>query len=221
VLVPGLGLDHREWRAVRRGLAASVVLPLPSMGLGAPRGTDLTVQAHAERVVRLLPPGRDVVLVGHSAGCAVVVEVARRAAATGRTAVAGLVLVGPVTDPRATTWPRMVGQWLCTARRERVGELRSLVPQYSSTGASSMLRGMDAMRRYRTDHALRTVRVAVEVVRGEHDRIAPLDWCERLVGPAHVTTVAGAGHMVPLTDPAAVAGAVRRVLARAGARAGT
>ncbi len=184
------------------------MLRLPSMGLGALRGSDLTVGAHADRVAALLPT-RPAVLVGHSAGCPVVVEVARRVP------VAGLVLVGPVTDPRAATWPRMVAQWVRTARHERPWEAPALVPQYTRTGTVSMLRGMDALRRYRTDRALAGLDVPVEVVRGEHDRIAPQDWCEQLVGPARVTTVPGAAHMVPLTHPGAVADAVRRVQARA------
>lgn len=216
VLVPGLGLDHRAWQAVRRGLPSpGVVLPLPALGLGAPRGTDLTVQAQAGRVVRLLPSGRPVVLVGHSASCAVVVEVARR------TAVAGLVLIGPVTDPRAATWPRMVAQWLRTARHERPQEVPVLLPQYARTGVWSMLRGMDATRRYRTDHALAGLDVPVEIVRGEHDRIATPEWCTTLVAGDgdRVTTVAGAGHMVPVTHPAAVPAAVGRLRARAGGRA--
>ncbi len=214
VLVPGLGLTRTEWLGTRRGLdGPGQVVPLPSMGQGAPRGTDLTVEAHAERVLRVLPGHGHVVLVGHSASCAVVVEVARR------TPVAGLVLVGPVTDPRAATWPRMVARWLRTARHERVREVPVLVPQYSRTGVSSMLRGMDAVRRYRTDEALAGAGVPVEVVRGEHDRIAPADWCALLAaGPGdRVTTVPGAGHMVPLTHPAAVPAAVGRVLARAAA----
>jgi pimeloyl-ACP methyl ester carboxylesterase len=207
VLVPGLGLTGREWHGVRLLLdARTAVLRLPSMGLGALRGGDLTVEAHADRVAALLP-ARPVVLVGHSASCPVVVEVARRVQ------VAGLVLVGPVTDPRAATWPRMVGQWLRTARHERVGEVPVLAPQYTRTGVVSMLRGMDAVRRYRTDEALAGLDVPVEVVRGERDRIAPLDWCEAL--SPRVTTVPGGGHMVPLTHPDAVADAVRRVVARA------
>lgn len=206
VLVPGLGLTAREWRGVRALLdGASAVVPLPSMGLGALRGTDLSVEAQADRVAALLPLAPAVV-VGHSASCPVVVEVARRVR------VAGLVLVGPVTDPRAATWPRMVAQSLRTARHERPWEAPALVPQYARTGAASMRRGMTVVRRYRTDHALADVDVPVEVVRGERDRIAPSDWC-RTLSP-HVTTVAGAGHMVPLTHPQAVADAVRRVAAR-------
>lgn len=209
VLVPGLGLTAREWRGVRRLLDGPVsVLPLPSMGLGALRGSDLTVHAHADRVAALLP-ARPAVLVGHSASCPVVVEVARRAQ------VAGLVLVAPVTDPRAATWPRLVTQWVRSAGHERTWEAPVLVPQYLRTGVPSMLRGMDLVRRYRTDHALADVDAPVEVVRGEQDRIARQDWCEHLVGPARVTTVPGAAHMVPLTHPGAVADAVRRVAARA------
>lgn len=203
VLVPGLGLTAREWRGVRRLLDGPVaVLPLPSMGLGALRRTDLAVEAQADRVVALLPAA-PAVLVGHSASCPVVVEVARRVP------VAGLVLVGPVTDPRAGTWPRMVVQWLRTARHERPWEAPALVPQYARTGVESMRRGIDVVRRYRTDLALADVGAPVEVVRGEHDRIAPWDWC-RTLSP-RVTTVPGAGHMVPLTHPRAVSDAVRRL----------
>ena len=91
-----------------------------------------------------------------------------------------------------------------------------LLPQYARTGMSSMLRGMDAVRRHRTDHALRGLDVPVEVVRGERDRIAPADWCAPLAaGTARSPTVPGAGHMVPLTHPDAVVAAVRRVAARA------
>ena len=127
--------------------------------------------------------------------------------------VAGLVLVGPVTDPRAATWPRMLAQWARTARHERLAELPVLAPQYARTGTPSMLRGMDAVRRYRTDLALAGSAAALEVVRGENDLIARPGWSARLAaeGGAVVTTVPGAGHMVPLTHPGAVVAAVRRV----------
>jgi pimeloyl-ACP methyl ester carboxylesterase len=199
---------------VRRRLANRVrTVLLPGLGRRAPRGTDLRVERQAERLLNeLAVDGADTfVLVGHSASCAVVVE-----AAAHSDAVVGLVLVGPVTDPRARTWPRMLGQWLRTARHERLHEVPLLAPQYLRAGAMTMMRGMDAMRRYRTDQALARIDLPVVVVRGSEDRIAAQDWARRLSTNARgrLEAVDGAAHMVPLTHPDAVAAAVREIASR-------
>jgi pimeloyl-ACP methyl ester carboxylesterase len=136
-----------------------------------------------------------------------VVEAARRTAT-----VVGLVLVGPVTDPAASTWPRMLAQWVRTATHERFSEAAVLVPQYRRTGPGSMVRGMDAIRHFRTDVALTGLGVPVEIVRGHKDRIASRQWSAALrrIADGRLTTVHGAAHMVPLTHPTAVAAAVAR-----------
>lgn len=210
VVVPGLGLDSRSWHLVRHEMRGpSVVMLLPSLGQPAPRGTDLSVEGQAERLLQSLPTGEPIILVGHSASCPVVVD-----AATRTTDVVGLVLVGPVTDPAAQTWPRMLSQWARTARHEWPSEAPALVPQYRRTGILSMLRGMDAMRHFRTDLALGRLHVSVEIVRGEQDRIASREWSSRLeqVSNGRLTTIQGAAHMAPLTHPTAVAAAVDRLL---------
>jgi pimeloyl-ACP methyl ester carboxylesterase len=208
VLVPGLGLDDRTWAQVRRRLPGAVgTVVLPALGRRAPRGADLGVERQAERLLdELVAEGADaVVLVGHSASCAVAVEAAARSHV-----VVGLVLVGPVTDPRAGTWPRMVGQWLRTAVHERLREVSVLVPQYRRSGVLPMVRSMDAVRRYRTDQTLAQLDLPVVVVRGVHDRVAPHDWSHHLAAIARgrLDTVDGAAHMVPLTHPDAVVAAV-------------
>jgi pimeloyl-ACP methyl ester carboxylesterase len=214
VFVPGLGLDARSSEAVRHLLGGqSTVVLLPSMGHRAARRSDLRVERQAQRLLDAMPPGKRSILVGHSASCPVVVEAAARCSD-----VVGLVLVGPVTDPRAQSWPRMLGQWLRVARHERPRESRVLLPQYGRTGALSMLRGMNAVRRFRTDERLRLLRLPVEIIRGEQDRIAPADWCSRLrsVSAGRLTTVPGAAHMVPLTHPLAVVAGIQRVRVLAG-----
>jgi len=214
VFVPGLGLDARSWGAVRRLLRGqSTGELLPSMGYRAARRPDLRVERQVERLLTAMPHGKRSILVGHSASCPVIVE-----AATRSSDVVGLVLVGPVTDPRAQSWPRMLGQWPRVARHERLQEARVLLPQYRRTGAVSMLRGMNAVRRFRTDEALRLRRLPVEIIRGEQDRIAPADWCSRLrsASGGRLVTVVGAGHMVPLTHPPAVVAGIHRVRVLAG-----
>jgi pimeloyl-ACP methyl ester carboxylesterase len=178
------------------------------MGQRAQRRTDLSVESQAARLLTSLPSGQAIVLVAHSAGCPVVVEAARRARD-----VVGLVLVGPVTDPAARTWPRMLAQWARTAGHERPGEAPVLAPQYRHTGIVSMLRGMDAMRRFRTDLAAAELSLPVEIVRGDKDRIATHQWSSalRLASNGRLTTIHGAAHMVPLTHPHAVVAAVDRL----------
>jgi pimeloyl-ACP methyl ester carboxylesterase len=216
-LVPGLGLDDRVWSGVRRRLAGEVgVVLLPALGERADRTVDLAVDEQARRLLRQLAGRGDgpVVLVGHSASCPVVVEAANQSSL-----VVGLVLIGPVTDPRGRTWPRMLWQWMRTAVHERPGEVPVLAPQYRHTGIRTMIRGMDAMRWYQTGCGLRQVHVPVVVVRGGQDRIAGHDWSlslAEIVG-GRLQTADGSAHMVPLTDPEAVVTAVREVIAAAAA----
>ena len=185
-------------------MGPSMVVTLPSMGRPAPAGTDLRVERQSRLVIDELPGGREAILVGHSASCPVVVDVATRSRG-----VVGVVLVGPVTDPRAGTWPRMIGQWLRTATHERVWEIPVLAPQYRSTGVSSMLRGMDQTRRYRTKEALGSLSVPIHIIRGQRDRIAPEGWCTELgrTSGGQVTSVPRGAHMIPLTHPGIVAAA--------------
>lgn len=205
VAVPGLGLSVAVVRrALDRltGVDRGVVL-LPAFGCRAPRGTDATPASLANLLLTELPADR-AVLVGHSASCQVVTEVARRAPDR----VAALVLVGPTTDPRAATWPALIRRWLRTAAHERPGQIPLLVDAYARTGLVSMARGMDAARQHRVDHTLAHVACPVLVVRGRNDAICPAGWAAALAATArHATAVtlpAGA-HMVPITHPDALA----------------
>lgn len=212
VFVPGLGLDARSWASVRAALAApSIVVSLPSLGRHAGPEADLHVEAQGSRVLDALPVTGDIVLVGHSAGCPVAVEVATR-----EPRVVGLVLVGPVTDPRARSWPRMLAQWVGTAVHEHVSEVATLAPQYRWTGSVSMLRGMTRVRRYRTDVGLSRLSVPTHVIRGDRDRIASARWCAELADSplAELVSVPRAAHMVPMTHPDVVVDSIERVRSR-------
>ena len=89
VLVPGLGLDERSLARVRERVAATVVR-LPGMGLPGPVPS---LETLADRLLDGAGEG-PLVLVGHSQSCQVVAVAARDPR------VAGVVLLGPTTDPR-------------------------------------------------------------------------------------------------------------------------
>lgn len=213
VMVPGLGLTAAALAPTIEALTTrtangptATVAVLPGYGVPARRREELAPRSLGRRLVEHRLDGDGCVLLGHSASCQVVAHAA--ALAGGR--VTGLVLLGPTTDPRGSSWPALARRWLSTARHEPPGQVPTLVRQYRRTGLTSMLRAMQAARHDRIDLPLSTVRCPVLVVRGVHDRIAPPDWADTLAATAphgvHVTLPAG-GHMIPLTHPALVAAA--------------
>jgi pimeloyl-ACP methyl ester carboxylesterase len=210
VAVPGLGLSAAVPRhTLDRLTRPTRVVELPAFGLPAPRGTALAPAALAARLLARIDGLA--VLFGHSASCQIVTA----AAAQAPERVAGLVLVGPTTDPRASSWPALAARWLRTAGHESPLQVPRLVHDYTRTGLGSMLRGMQAARRHRIDDTLREVRCPVLVVRGKHDRIAPADWAATLAavaphGRSH--TLPAGGHMVPITHPAALAAVIEEFL---------
>jgi pimeloyl-ACP methyl ester carboxylesterase len=171
-------------------------------GYGRPgeRDSDLSPHALARAVVdALTTDGPRLVVLGHSASC----QVAAHVAALAPDRVAGLVLVGPTTDPRAASWPRLVGRWLATARREPWGQVPVLARHYRRTTLRAMARGMEAARRDALLETLARSTTPVLVARGVHDRICPADWAARVAasgGPgSRSVTVPAGGHMIPLT----------------------
>jgi pimeloyl-ACP methyl ester carboxylesterase len=195
-------------------LIGSAIIELPGFGVPGRRGPASGPAALAAALLRRLDTLelRDVVLLGHSASCQIVAE----AAAQDPDRIAGLVMVGPTTDPRAADWPTLATRWIRTAAWERPHQIPAVVAAYRRTGLGDMLRAMDAARRHRIDSTLASVRCPVLIIRGRHDRIAPADWVDALTGPAAgrraVTLPAGA-HMVPITAPALLAGEIAEFLA--------
>lgn len=222
VCVPGLGLQPEEWGAAARAVADGAgarrvsLLSLPGYGARPGRADRLSPRALGAGLAAGL--GGRTVLMGHSASCQVVAH----AAALAPDRVGALVLVGPTTDPRAATWPRLATRWLRTAVRERPGQVPFLARSYARTGPVWMARAMAAARGEDVRGDLRDVRCPVLVLRGPHDVICPDDWARALAGDgppgSRAVTLDGGAHMVPLTHAEAVAAAVTAWLAGAGVR---
>ncbi|GAB3198362.1 hypothetical protein GCM10027261_25640 [Geodermatophilus arenarius] len=208
VVVPGLGLDGRSWSRLRRRSPADVVV-LPGMGRSAPVPP---LDVLAARLRDRLGPG-PVVLAGHSQGCQVV------AAAAVDPRVAGVVLLGPSTDPRLRRPARLAARWLRTALREPWWQAPLILAQWLTTGPRAMRALWRVAAPDRIDVRLRRVGVPVTVVRGTRDRLCPADWAAAVAAAApsgRVVEVPGAGHMTVQTHPDAVAAVLREVLRAAG-----
>ena len=204
VLVPGLGLGPEAWHptvAAFDSPVSTTVVMLEGYGVPADRSADLRPEVLAGRLLEQVPAQGRLVLAGHSASCQIVAHAARQAPHR----VAGLLLVGPTTDPRARGWARLAGRWLATAVHERPGQVPALVRQYHRTTLRTMARAMEAARQDRIEETLSTAGCPAVVVRGRHDRICPEDWARSL---ARTVTLPAGGHMVPLTHGDLVARAL-------------
>ena len=205
VLVPGLGLDERSSARLRRRIGGAVVI-LPGLGLRRRVGSldDLAAQLMASL------PSHPVVLVGHSQSCQVVVAVAQR-----DPRVAGVVLLGPTTDPRMLRLWVLAARWVRTAVHERWWQAPLVVVQWLRTGPRAMAALWRQVAADPIDERLRGVAVPVVVVRGQRDALCPHDWAVHLTGCAphgRLVELAGAAHMTPQTRPADVAGLVRELV---------
>jgi pimeloyl-ACP methyl ester carboxylesterase len=208
VLVPGLGLDERSSARLRDRLPADVVL-LPGMGLPGPVPP---LEELAARLRARLGEG-PVLLVGHSQSCQVVV------AAAGDPRVAGLVLLGPTTDPRLRSVTGLARRWLATAVRERWPHAPLVLPQWLRTGPRAMRQLWVVASPDRIDARLRTVALPVTVVRGTRDRLCPHDWTAAVAAAAphgRLVELPGAAHLTPMTHPGEVAAVIRRAADEAG-----
>lgn len=216
VVLPGLGLGAEAWAPTLQWLrdGAAILRPLPGYGRPARRGTDLHPRALAEQLMAdLADVVGPVVVLGHSASC----QVAAHLVAMRPAWVSGLVLVGPTTDPRAATWPRLAARWMATVRHETPRQVPALVRQYRRTTLGAMLRSMEAARSDLITDTLGNVSVPVLVVRGRHDRICPEDFGASVAGRGNgggeLVTLGAGAHMVPLTHGRAVAAVIDDFLA--------
>jgi pimeloyl-ACP methyl ester carboxylesterase len=204
VAVPGLGLDGRSLKDVAALIPLSVVL-LPGMGLGRPVPT---LDALAGRLLTELGEG-PVVLLGHSQSCQIVVAAAERDAR-----VAGVVLVGPTTDPRLRSALGLTWRWLATAIGEPWWQVPRIVAQWWSTGPRAMVALWRGAAPDRIDERIRRLTVPVVVVRGMRDRLCANDWAQHLASVApqgRLLELPGVAHMAVQTAPAEVAGIVRQL----------
>ncbi len=228
VLVHGAGGTHRHWPEELRALPGRrvIALDLPGHG-GSPGPAPGDVAGFARNALGLLDAlgVARAVVAGHSMGGAV----ALAAALAAPERMAGLVLVG--TGARLRVSPAVMQATadpaaLAAAADSMAGwsfgslaglEMRREFAAGLLAGAPGVVHGdfaacdaFDVMAR------LGEIRAPALVVCGSEDRLTPLKYSEYLrdhLAGARLEVVPGAGHMVMLEAPAAVALAVEAFLA--------
>jgi pimeloyl-ACP methyl ester carboxylesterase len=213
VLVHGLGLSHRSFSRLARVLAehGTVLAPdLPGFGAAPGPGRRLGV----DELTEVLLPRLDavaarqtvrapLVVLGHSLGVEIAVEIARRRPHL----VRALVLVGPVVDPAAASAFGQGRRLLLDMVREPPLTVAMVTRDYVRGGPFSYAAGARSMLRYDTVGRLRDVAAPVLVLRGAEDPIAPHGWASELASSAEGSSyqdVDGGVHNVVHSHPAAV-----------------
>jgi pimeloyl-ACP methyl ester carboxylesterase len=220
--LPGWMRTHRDFEAVLEGLDA-IALDLPGFGCAAappPPEVWSTAQyaAHIAPVLDEMAPGP--VVLGHSFGGRVAVHLGAARPDT----IKALVLTGVplVRDPAATTHKKTplafsVGKAL--HRRGLVGDARmeAMRQRYGSAdyrAATGVMRGVLVEAVNETYEApLSAFPGPVELVWGTDDDQVPLQVAEAaltICRDATLTRSPGAGHFVPLKDPATLRAALER-----------
>jgi pimeloyl-ACP methyl ester carboxylesterase len=188
VLVHGLGLSHLSFSRLARVLAAhgTVLAPdLPGFGAapgpGRRLGVDELTEVLLPRLDAVAAPsaGRaPLVVLGHSLGVEIAVEIARRRPHL----VRALVLVGPVVDPAAASALGQGRRLLLDMAGEPPLTACMVTRDYVRGGLFSYAAGTRTMLRYDTAGRLRDVTAPLLVLRGAHDPIAPHGWVAELAG---------------------------------------
>lgn len=219
VLVHGIGLNSAYLGPLAEELSTAgevMVIDLPGFGdLPRPKAT-YSIKAFATAMKRAMElyGVRDPILVGHSMGAQIVVELMasygyRRA-----------TLVGPPVNARERSGPIAVFRYLQSALYEKPNLALMAVKSYFEAITSWVLEVLPAMMDYPIEQRITELDADAQVafVRGQHDYLAPPDWIDQLRGAVARSsnyTIAGAAHSTVFNDDDAVARAARSLLTKA------
>lgn len=222
---------HEDFAAVlgpgAPGGALDAVAPdLPGFGATPAPDRAWGSDEYATSLIPLLERGgagtRPVVVLGHSFGGRVALPLAARRPDL----VAGLVLSGAPVLPRPDGPRRPPWRYRAVRGLRRAGVLPESVLERARQrfGSEDYRAATGVMREIMVrlvsehyDEYLAALSCPVELVWGDDDPAAPLAIAEGLtdvVAGAHLVVCPGAGHLTPLTAPAALRTAVERCLER-------
>jgi len=192
---------------------AAIALDLPGFGASPAPPEAWGSREYAELVARVLPEmATPVVVLGHSFGGRVAVELA----ALRPDDIAALVLTGvPLLRPdgggRRTPLAFKAGRLLHRAGLIPETRMEALRQRYGSTDYRSAVGVMrEVLVRVvneRYDDALSEIRCPVTLLWGDDDRVAPVEMARVVAGKlddARLLVLPGAGHLTPLSVPAAL-----------------
>jgi pimeloyl-ACP methyl ester carboxylesterase len=215
VLIHGIGMGRSVFADLVAHLddAAEVIaIDLPGYGEAPEPPRILTVERTADLVAAYVRSevGGHVVVVGHSMGAQVALEMAARHPES----VSRLVLIGPTVDPAARTARKQIARLLHDIAVESPKVIAIGAREYVRAGPN--LRGkFRAMLAHKPEAVLSRVEAPTLVLRGEDDIVATREWCRRIVAGlprARLAEIPDHGHETMIRDAAPAARRIQAFL---------
>ncbi|GEK86468.1 dihydrolipoamide acetyltransferase [Microbacterium aerolatum] len=178
VLLHGIGMGRSVFVDLASRLSGRVIgIDLAGFGEAPEPEALLSMPAHADLVAAFLGAHdiRDAVIIGHSMGCQVAMEMAVRAPDR----VGALVLAGPTVDASARTLPQQAWRMLRDVLRERSVVIWRGLREYVR-GGPHVFGKIRAMLDHRPEDLGPRIHVPALVVRGSDDEVVPEQWARRL-----------------------------------------
>jgi pimeloyl-ACP methyl ester carboxylesterase len=211
LLIHGIGMGRTVFSGLAEGLVGVgrvIAVDLPGYGEAPEPPRILAIERMADLIGAYLRADvdRPAIVVGHSMGAQVALEVAVRHPSL----VQALVLLGPSTDPiarsaRAQFW-RLVRDIAVEKPRVILRGAREYVR------AGPRLRGKyRAMLAHRPEDVFDKVTAPTLVIRGAEDVVAPHAWCAQIasgIRDARLVEIPGHGHETMIRDAAPAARAI-------------
>jgi 2-hydroxy-6-oxonona-2,4-dienedioate hydrolase len=209
VFVPGLGASCRTMlptaRLVRRGRDVFIV-DLPCQGESSRPSRPLSLAEYAAVAAAWLDAlGLErAVLVGHSFGSQVLVELAIDRPAF----VGGLVLISPTVDSKERTIASQLARLLLDATHEPPGLCRLLLRDYLTTGFRGLRELARTAIRDRVEDKVPAIEAPTLLIRGARDPLVPERWAKQiasLLSHPKLVVIPNGTHAVQYQSPVSVA----------------
>ncbi len=227
VLLHGAGGDHQSWPAEIRRLNGQTVLALDLPGHGRSQAVGLqSIAAHAERVAEVLSALNiyQAVLVGHSMGGAIALEVALRWPAY--VAGLGLIATGAALTPEKEMLEAFTNPYTLDAalRLFQQRAFTALTPPtlmqtclntFRATRQSVLAADWQACAAFDRRAMVNQINAPTWVIVGSDDHLTPVAFAHFLAGSlpaARLQIIPQAGHLVMLEQPAKVAQGLQQFL---------
>jgi pimeloyl-ACP methyl ester carboxylesterase len=211
VLVHGIGMGRSVFDDLAHHLRDGevILLDLPGYGEAPEPRRVLTIERTADLVAAYLRAraGRPAVVIGHSMGAQIALEVAVRHPRVAER----IVLVGPTVDPAARSAPRQLWRLLRDIAIESPRVIARGAREYVRAGPHLRAQ-FRAMLVHRPEDVLARAGVPALVLRGEHDLVAPPQWCRRVADTlpdGRLREVPGHGHETMIRDAESAARLIR------------
>lgn len=199
VLVHGIGVSSAYFEPLAHRLHQHgdvLLIDLPGFG-GLPQPSNpLSISGFAHTIERVMAARQvtDPVFVGHSMGGQVVTELAARLQTT-----SPVVLIGPPVNAAEPTLHQQALRFAQSSWRESARTSLIALQSYTQCGPAWFIEVLPRMLRYPITERIGRLRARVLLIRGEHDRVAPLRWLKLLAehcADARLATIDGASHAV-------------------------